>query len=513
MRMVAANVLWVLTLLLAAYGCGQDATSPQAEPEHGHSQAVAATPGATPTAAASREPNAASPETATSRTTAAATPAPTSTPLADATPRVPHLLPDLFSGGPSGGAASGGEVDAASVEDVLERGLRLAGASPVHIAIRGAVAEDSVRCEWRGIARTTEQREAALRFWLGLDADAPLPSPAEAERRFIAELERMNAVYPATLKANFRSLARGGLTTGYVFLACYADYSVSEYLLGRGSTKLSVAYDRMGEARSYELYKLAHVEGEFGTEALMTETEYDEYLSQIISDVELVLGVVLGGREAVVFLAPMGAHNAIAVEAWQAVAQWDVQRADDGTVNAVRYGSHEGDPEHTQTLANLKSRVSAAAATSTSTRIANVSGLNRYYRDIGAYDDITPGDNATTTFTPSQPPAPYACANGTVIPDPAANRALVRDCETLLAVRDTLRGAAPPRLEHGHGHHRLGRRRDRGQPSASDRAGADRQEPYGRHPRRAGKPVRVEPPGPLRQLPDRHDTGRVGSPL
>ena len=98
----------------------------------------------------------------------------------------------------------------------------------------------------------------------------------------------------------------------------------------------------------------------------MSEGEYADWLSQIVSDVELVLGLVLGSREAVVFLAPMGAHNAIAVEAWQAVAQWDVQRATDGTVNAVRYGAHEGDPEHTQTLANLKSRVTAAT-TATST--------------------------------------------------------------------------------------------------------------------------------------------------
>ncbi len=31
------------------------------------------------------------------------------------------------------------------------------------------------------------------------------------------------------------------------------------------------------------------------------------------------------GSESVLFLAPMEAHNAIAVEAWQAVAQWDLQ--------------------------------------------------------------------------------------------------------------------------------------------------------------------------------------------
>ena len=31
------------------------------------------------------------------------------------------------------------------------------------------------------------------------------------------------------------------------------------------------------------------------------------------------------GRESVVFLAPLGAHSAIAIEAWQVIAQWDVQ--------------------------------------------------------------------------------------------------------------------------------------------------------------------------------------------
>ena len=106
---------------------------------------------------------------------------------------------------------------------------------------------------------------------------------------------------------------------------------------------------------------------------------------------------MVGGRESILFLAPMGAHNAIAVEAWQVVAQWDLQTDAEGTVNAVRYGVYEYDPEYTQTLADLQSRITAAtSATSTSTttpsRIANVSGLRQYYVDIGAYVDITPGD-------------------------------------------------------------------------------------------------------------------------
>ncbi len=361
---------------------------------------------------------------------------------------------DLFSGGSVRGATYGHDGDAASVEDVLAKGLRLAEVSPVHLAVRGIADAGSVRCEWRGVARTPEQREAAIRFWLDLDDDDLLPSPAEAERRFVTELKRINAVYPTTLISNFRAIASGGLSTGYTFLTCYADYAVQEYLLGSGDTgasnELSVAYDRMGESRSYDTYKLAHEGGEFGGEALMTEGEYADWRSQIVSDVELVLGIVLEGRESVVFLAPMGAHNAIAVEAWQAVAQWDLQTGDEGTVNAVRYGASPRDSEHTQTLANLESRITAATAPeggasggsseATPTRIASVRGLTKYYRDIGAYGDITPDDGSTATFTPAQPPATYTCASGNAITNPGSNRPLVHDCQALLGGKDTLKG-------------------------------------------------------------------------
>ena len=152
MKAVVANVLCALALLLAAYGCGQDAAPTQAEPKHRVTHTTAASPVSTPTAKAGPVRNAASTETAASQPAATATPAPTSTPLPAATPSVPRILPDLFSRGARGGAASGGDTNAASTEDVLERGLRLAGASPVHIAFLGTAAEGSVRCEWCSIA-------------------------------------------------------------------------------------------------------------------------------------------------------------------------------------------------------------------------------------------------------------------------------------------------------------------------------------------------------------------------
>ena len=69
-----------------------------------------------------------------------------------------------------------------------------------------------------------------------------------------------------------------------------------------------------------------------------------------------------------------------------------------------------------------------------------MSGLTQYYRDIGAYGDITPGDGSTATFTPAQPPPAYSCASGTAVTTPEVNVGLVHDCESLFDGKDTLRG-------------------------------------------------------------------------
>ena len=291
----------------------------------------------------------------------------------------------------SGGAAYEPE-NTAGVEDVLEKGLALAEASPVHLAFRGTAQSGSVRCEWRGVARTPAQREEAIRFWLGLNDSDPLPSAAEVERRFMAELDVINPIYPGTVRSNFLAIARGGVSTEYMFLTCFADYTVQEYLLGpsvTGTPTLTVAYDRLGEVRSYELYKLAHDRGEFGDEALMSEGEYEDYLDQPITAMEAVMSVLLSGRESVVFLAPMGAHNTIAVEAWQVVDEWDLQKDENDVVHAVRYGAPENDPERTQTLANLRSRITAATAPPSSSGDAAGTSLGTPGRSLRVGGRIT----------------------------------------------------------------------------------------------------------------------------
>ena len=349
---------------------------------------------------------------------------------------------DIFS--PVRGGAASGSTVALSVETVLSKGLRELELSPVHLAFRGTASANAVRCEWRGVARTPAQRERAIRFWLGLEGNESLPSPVEVENRFLQILGAMDPAFPETTEANFRDLARGGLSTDYVFLSCFADFSVAEYFLGAGPSSLTVAYDNLGEARSYELYQREHQEGVFGDTQASTRGEYEESLREAVTSAEAFLAEAMGGHESVVFVAPMGAHNAIAVETWQAVDQWHIQTDDQGVVHAVRYGVPEGDPEQTQTLAKLKSRVTAASTTDdhAGKRIANASRLRQYYSDIGAYGDITPDDGSNATFIPAQPPTVYTCASGTAVANPATNRGLVHDCETLLAVKDALRGSA-----------------------------------------------------------------------
>ena len=345
----------------------------------------------------------------------------------------------------AGGEATVTDSGVPTVEELLEEGLHRAGASPVHLAIRGTPAEASVRCAWRGIARTVDQRNAAVRFWLRLDTDDPIPNAGTLEILFAVVLDALDPKYRETAKANFLAIARGGLAEDYRFLTCFADYAVTHYLLGAGPSTVTVAYDRMGEAAAYDLYVREHDAGTYGTAARQTRGAYEAGLQTQVVAAEQALSTRIGGRESVVFLAPMAAHHAIAFEAWQAVASWAVVTDDKGVAQAVRDDTPASDPEHTQTLAKLTSRIRTAAAKDAfaTTRIANVSGLQADYQRRGAYANISLVDTPDRRlFQPAQPPPAPTCTNGTVIPTPNATRGLVRDCEALLAAKDTLRGTA-----------------------------------------------------------------------
>ena len=342
------------------------------------------------------------------------------------------------------GAAFGLQIDPPSVEEVLEKGPDALGLSPVHLAVRATARSGSVRCDWHGVARTSERREDEIRFLLGIDDDAALPPGSEISRRFMYYVDRMSPPFRPQWTANISALVDGGVSAEYLFLTCYADYTVQEYLLGNGPGTLTVGYGKVDEGLSYDLYSRSYAVGGLPSSSKLSEAEFAAAHQGAAQDAESWLSGIVEGRESVVFLAPLGAHGTIVIEAWQAVEQWDLQTDDDDTVHAVRYGIVEGDPEHTQTLANLKSRITTAASSDAfaDDRIANVTGLNQYYRDIGAYGDITPDDGSIDTFTPAQPPPVLTCAGGSAITDTTVDRALVHDCEALLGAKDTLRGSA-----------------------------------------------------------------------
>ena len=131
----------------------------------------------------------------TPSTTTTGTPT-TGTLNATTPPPLAMPLPDLFASPINRNSAFSGEGSSSSVEDVLEMGLALAGFSPAHVAIHGD-ATDSVRCQWRRVARTPKQREEAVRFWLQLASDDALPSAEEVERLLMAALEQISPIYPA----------------------------------------------------------------------------------------------------------------------------------------------------------------------------------------------------------------------------------------------------------------------------------------------------------------------------
>ena len=306
------------------------------------------------------------------------------------------------------GLLFGDETTAPSVEDVLEKGLHQSGASPVHVVIEGAAESDSVRCHWRGMAMTLSQREENIRAHLQMDDDESLPPPETLEAEVLSYLNSgvviRNKVYTQT---RLMSIVRGGFSDDVLKMTCYADYDVSRYALGSGPGNVTVAYEFIhAKTMSYDLYRRSHASGVFGSSPLPTESEYEQRLDEQVSESQSAFEDLLEGRSVVVFLAPLGSYEDVAIESWQAVEQWDLQKAGGSDVNAVRYGVESDDPEYSQTLVSLRTRISDAASSDAfaHSRVTDVGGLTDYYLEIGAYQDITPDDGSDESFTPAAPP-------------------------------------------------------------------------------------------------------------
>ena len=344
------------------------------------------------------------------------------------------------AGANAAGSQSG---DTVTIEDILENGLANVGASPVHLALRATPVTESTRCQWRGIARTLQQRADTVRMLLNLQEDDEVPHPEYLSFLFEITADTIQPDLPTILKSNFDSIARGGISEEFLLLTCFIDYTITEYLLGSGPDTLTLAFDNLAESPSYNLYQRAHTAGDYAEQTLLTQEEHQAKMLDLATAAGNDITGHAGTNESIIFLAPMGAHNAIAIEAWQSVALWPLQDNDDGTFSLTRTELPISDPDRQITLTDLKARITAAAATDNhaDSRIANASGLNQYYRDIGAYDDITPDDGSDQTFMPAMPPLATTCAGSTAVgTDP--DQGLIDDCNALLTARDTLAGTA-----------------------------------------------------------------------
>ena len=355
--------------------------------------------------------------------------------------------PRDVSGGPDstsahGAASRSGPPEVRTLEETLEQFSPLVDGH-VDIVLRGTARPETFRCEWHGYAEPNDEREWWLRLLINLPSPTPMPSPSEIERVYLAKWEHI----PPDDFAKWKALIYGGLVEDiHLRLYCTADYRVQEYLLGDGPSVMPIVHYVGPTSFTHAMFQQMQ-QWSGATAPVYTEAEYQAELDSLTQKAATQLSSLFGNREIILMLTPLAARHvnrSIAIEGWAALPAYDLQMAEDGTINAVAFGAPDGHPEQMLALANLKSRVTTAAASDAAAgqRIASITGLTQHYRDIGAYDDITPYDGSTDTFTPAQPPPVPECNGGTAVSNPVTNRGLVNDCSKLLDAEDTLRGTA-----------------------------------------------------------------------
>ena len=232
-----------------------------------------------------------------------------------------------------------------------------------------------------------------------------MPSTSALQTLFNQYAADIHPHYRNSIKANFNHLVNGGVLPGGQTLACYLEYTVSEYLLGSGPTTITVVYDNLAKTRSYSLYALAHATGHYGTGPKMTEAQYDAASSTALDNAKRDVNSAIGTNRTVVFLTPMLDHNVIVVEAWQVVAQWDIQTIN-GAETAVRYGMEPDADGASEPLAAFKTRVTTAAGSDgmSGERLTRAGDLRIHYRDMGVYGKISAEGVTQVHFSPAQPP-------------------------------------------------------------------------------------------------------------
>ncbi|MDE2842813.1 MAG: hypothetical protein OXN21_05460, partial [Chloroflexota bacterium] len=255
-------------------------------------------------------------------------------------------------------------------------------------------------------ARTLDRRAQSIMFWLGMSEEDQLPPEEEILARLEEQLGGIPEGKRPQLMAPMIDLVKGGLSQASPLMGCYMDLQADEYLLGSGPGLVTVLVQTFIPAHSWEFYTEV-IKGGRPIEGGETREVHQRRQQELLMDIRLSMADVVGGRESVLFIAPLADQGNVAVEVWQVLALWDLQDGPEpGLVQAVRYDTYDGDPEYRQPLDELRKRIVAAAEASSADRLKDVRDLNTHYHELGAYDDITPGDGLDDPFTPALPPPP-----------------------------------------------------------------------------------------------------------
>ncbi len=355
------------------------------------------------------------PDTAEPPHSTATMPPATTRPEVDTTPRD---ISDLKVTASSIAVAAGpSSPDTRTVEELLEEGDHWTGLHSTHIVLRGVVTAESIRCHWTGMAILSLETSKLWTFVTGTEAAEETPAREEIEK-LLQPLINPTGEGPITREgAVINHLLKGGYSEDLIQLLCYADYHVSEYLLGTGPEKVTVAYGSIFFTETgWDVIKKPTAVAMYTDEKPIDKERYEQERLRPLEEVlRTHLTHALSNRETIVFLHPASALGDLAIETWSGLAHWDVQKDHTGQLLAVRYGTNQWDPEHAQTVDELKKRVTSAAATDAlaGKRLASIDDITQHYREMGAYGDITPHDDSDETLPRLSPghPTPPAREN------------------------------------------------------------------------------------------------------
>ena len=328
-------------------------------------------------------------------------------------------------------------------------------------------------CEPRTIGNGMPKSDGLLLYEIPLEVEH-LFNGAPTTPMYTTHVAARGTYLPGTVRCTsghrhrYPAYSGSGTLVDALVIYCFADVRVNAYLLGSGPSTLTVI------VRS-SLYALKGDDDEdYGLEQLESrrvayeralaeggQFGYDEPLEGYLlpgggsgpvrleypREGPVVIGPIggIGGKEAVLFIGP---SYSLSVEAWRVLSTWDMERQEDDTVVVLHPFRQWLTTEEYSSVGEMElPAITQAVTAAHQERVATNGGrigadtdlpmlqtdanqLRQYFSDpkVGGYAPGVP--------TPAQPPPPC----GLAVPNQGSNPGLMRDCMTLLASNDTLRG-------------------------------------------------------------------------